>query len=128
MMRWRRFALFLFLAVLGVALPVLAQDSRFIAFPWGKQSMIAGPGCLDYPQPWEGTWNGCSEDTHQAWLADVRRWRDERRIRVGASDARYRDPALAWAQSAFMQPQAMMEDRYLYDPVTRRYTVGPLSG
>jgi gamma-glutamyl hercynylcysteine S-oxide synthase len=114
-------ALILFTAIL--AIPAAAQDSRYIPFPWGKQTMIAGPACLDYPQPWESAWSGCNEDAHQAWLADVRRWRDERRIRVGYSDARYRNPALAWPQAAFMQPQAMMEDRFLYDPVTRRYTV-----
>jgi iron(II)-dependent oxidoreductase len=100
-----------------------AQDSQFVAFPWTKQSMIGGPACLSYPQPWEGPWTACDEATHQAWLADVRRWRDERRIRVGLGDARYRDPHAAWARGAFMQAQAMIEDRYLYDPVAGRYTV-----
>jgi len=99
------------------------QDSRFVASDWAEQSMIAGPACLTYPQPWEGTWTPCDEATHEAWLADVRRWRDERRIRVGLSDARYRDPRVAWAHGAFMQAQAMVEDRYLYDPATGRYTV-----
>src|SRR5882757_7915385 len=87
------------------------QDSQFVAFPWSKQSMIAGPACLSYPQPWEGAWTACDEATHQAWLADVRRWRDERRIRVGLSDARYSDPRVGRARGAFMQAQAMIEDR-----------------
>src|SRR5579859_3840518 len=60
-----------------------AQDSRFVAYPWGKQSMIAGPACLAYPKAWESAWTPCDEETHEAWLADVRHWRDERRIRVG---------------------------------------------
>jgi formylglycine-generating enzyme required for sulfatase activity len=109
------------LALMPLAAP--AQDSRFVAFPWGKQTMIAGPGCLGYPEPWEGPWAACDDATHEAWLADVRRWRVERRIRVGHDDSRYRDPATTWTQSSFIQPQAMMEDRFLYDPATRRYTV-----
>jgi formylglycine-generating enzyme required for sulfatase activity len=32
-------------------------------------------------------------------------------------------PELKWAQSAFMQPQMMVHDRYFYDPVEHRYTV-----
>ncbi|HEX3996222.1 MAG TPA: SUMF1/EgtB/PvdO family nonheme iron enzyme, partial [Acetobacteraceae bacterium] len=41
-------------------------------------------------------------------------------------DTRYKDPRLKWAQSAFMQPQVMVEDRYLYDPAAGRYTVDRL--
>lgn len=29
-----------------------------------------------------------------------------------------------WAQSSFIQPQMMVEDRYFYDPIANRYTVG----
>ena len=32
-------------------------------------------------------------------------------------------PEFEWAQSSFMQPQSMIEDRYFYDPAARRYTV-----
>ena len=111
------------LAALAVCLPAGAQDSRYVAFPWSKQSMIGGPPCLGYPEPWEGPWTACDAATHRAWLTDVRRWRDERRIRVGLSDARYNDPALHWTQGAFLQAQAMVEDRYLFDPAAGRYTV-----
>jgi len=107
----------------ALATPAAAQDSRYVAFPWSKQSMIAGPACLDYPQPWEGAWTPCTAADHAAWLADVRRWRDERRIRIGYDGARYEDPRLAWTRRGFMQAQAMVEDRFLYDPATRRYTV-----
>src|ERR1700761_6098469 len=103
--------------------PAQAQDSQYVAFPWTKQSMIAGPACLAYPMPWEGPWSACTPAAHQAWLADVRRWRDERRIRIGYDGARYADPRVGWTHAAFLQAQAMVEDRYLYDPATGRYTV-----
>ncbi len=117
---------YLRLAALCLALccsRAVAQDSRYVAWGSFKQSMIAGPACANYPEPWEGPWADCTADAHAAWLADVRRWREERRIRIGLDDARYRNPALAWTSSAYMQPQAMVEDRYLYDPVTGHYTV-----
>ena len=57
------------------------------------------------------------------WLKDMQQYREERRIRAGLNGAVYERPELKWAQSSFMQPQSMVEDRYLYDPVTRRYTV-----
>jgi formylglycine-generating enzyme required for sulfatase activity len=40
--------------------------------------------------------------------------------------ARYDDPRLKWTQSSFIQPQVMVEDRYLFDPATGRYTVDRL--
>jgi iron(II)-dependent oxidoreductase len=57
------------------------------------------------------------------WLKDMQQYREERRIRAGLNVELYERPALKWAQSSFMQPQSMVEDRYLYDPVARRYTV-----
>ena len=33
-------------------------------------------------------------------------------------------PALHWTESSFIQPQMMVEDRYLYDPIAGKYTVG----
>jgi formylglycine-generating enzyme required for sulfatase activity len=32
-------------------------------------------------------------------------------------------PALKWTQSSFMQPQMMVQDRYIYDPAAGKYTV-----
>jgi iron(II)-dependent oxidoreductase len=46
-----------------------------------------------------------------------------RLVRVGYSDEFYTMPALQWTQSSFIQPQMMVEDRYIYDPLTRKYTV-----
>jgi len=58
-----------------------------------------------------------------AWLRDVQHWRRERLIRVGYNGSQYDRPELKWAQSSFMQPQMMIEDRYFYDPVAGAYTV-----
>jgi formylglycine-generating enzyme required for sulfatase activity len=58
------------------------------------------------------------------WLHEIEHWRLERRIRVGYEDSLYREPALLWTQSSFVQPQMMVHDRKFYDPATRRYTVG----
>ncbi len=96
-----------------------AQDTRFA--PEGQQ--IPGPGCLEMRGAWEGGSKPCSAEEHENWHADVRHWRDERRIRIGYDGARYDMPALKWAQSSFLQPQMMVEDRFFYDPLANRYTV-----
>ena len=57
------------------------------------------------------------------WLADIKHWRDERKIRIGYDGSQYARPEFKWAQSSFIQPQMMVEDRYFYDPVARKYTV-----
>jgi formylglycine-generating enzyme required for sulfatase activity len=57
------------------------------------------------------------------WLADMKQWRTEYLKKIGYDDAEYRRPELRWAQSSFMQPQMMVEDRYFYDPAAGQYTV-----
>ena len=57
------------------------------------------------------------------WLQEIRQYREERRIRAGLNGEIYARPELQWAQSSFMQPQSMVEDRFFYDPIARRYTV-----
>ncbi|HKW99954.1 MAG TPA: formylglycine-generating enzyme family protein [Bryobacteraceae bacterium] len=85
-------------------LALCAQDARYA--PQGDQ--IPGPASpADFP----------------AWLHDIRHWRAERKIRIGYSGAEYERPELRWAQRDFIQPQMMIEDRYFYDPVARKYTV-----
>jgi gamma-glutamyl hercynylcysteine S-oxide synthase len=121
--RWRSYVAQLFCFV-ALAIPAVskAQFSPSVPLPIFKQAMINGPECLKYPQ-WSLFANECSEGSHDAWLEEVHHWREERRVRVGFSDARYEDPRLQWAQRAFIQPQVMVEDRFLYDPVAGRYTV-----
>ncbi|NYE60712.1 formylglycine-generating enzyme required for sulfatase activity [Duganella sp. 1224] len=100
-----------------------AQDTRYVPHGSYTQLAIPAPACAAMNQPWEGPWQPCTGADHQEWLQDLRRWRDERRIRVGYDGSRYARPAAAWTQSSFMQAQMMVEDRYVYDPATRQYTV-----
>ncbi|HTV80076.1 MAG TPA: SUMF1/EgtB/PvdO family nonheme iron enzyme [Steroidobacteraceae bacterium] len=112
-------------AVLG-SLSAMGQSSG-PAIPSQQltQSMISGPQCLQFPGV-AVAWKECEADSHARWLAELSAWRRERRIKVGLDDERYRDARLRWTQSAFIQPQVMVEDRYLYDPRAGHYTVDRL--
>ncbi len=96
-----------------------AQDT----FNAPKGQQIPPPGCFTIRGAWEGGYVPCTPASHAEWLADVTHWRMERRIRIGYDPARYELPALKWTQSAFMQPQMMVHDRYFYDSVAHQYTV-----
>jgi len=105
--------------VVAVATVASAQDSKFSP----KDQQIPVPECLTMKGLWEDGTQPCSENEHEAWLADITHWRNERRIRIGYAGARYDIPPLKWTQSSFMQPQMMVHDRYFYDPVSGKYTV-----
>jgi len=98
---------------------------KFGRSPEGQQ--IPSPECFNRApwdrRSWFGGMDPCTPEEHDTWLTDLRRWREERRIRVGYDGSRYDLPALQWTQSSFIQPQMMVHDRYFYDPVARRYTV-----
>ena len=96
-----------------------AQDT----FNAPRDQQIPPPACFTIHGAWEGGYTPCTAFSHSAWLADISHWRSERRIRIGYDPARYELPALKWAQSAFMQPQMMVHDRYFYDPASQAYTV-----
>jgi iron(II)-dependent oxidoreductase len=96
-----------------------AQDSKF---PPAEQQ-IPVPECLTMRGLWEGGSKTCTQNEHEAWLADITHWRNERRIRIGYNGSRYDLPALQWTQSSFIQPQMMVHDRYFYDPIAGKYTV-----
>ena len=53
----------------------------------------------------------------------IQHWRNERLVRMGYDGSQYSRPEFKWAQSSFIQPQMMIEDRYFYDPVAGKYTV-----
>src|SRR6188508_874303 len=61
--------------------------------------------------------------SRDAWLKKMNAWREDARTRIKYDDAQYQRPELKWGQSSFVQPQAMVEDRYFYDPVAGKYTV-----
>ncbi len=92
------------LAVTLGALCLSAQDTRFQ--PQAEE--IPGP-----PNP----------AAFSSWLNEIQHWRQERLIRIGYNGSEYDRPELKWTQSSFVQPQMMIEDRYFYDPVARKYTV-----
>ena len=111
--------------VLGPVISASAADEKEVAtyvpwFPSATAPMITGPKCLEVPA---GGASGCRPEDHQRFLDALQYWRKARRIYAGYDDSRYNLPSLKWAQSSFIQPQAMIEDRYLYDPVAHKYTV-----
>jgi iron(II)-dependent oxidoreductase len=107
------------LAAALLTLPVLAQDTHHA--PVGQQ--IPSPECFVQKGAWQGGSKPCTPQDFDAWLKDITHWRAERKIRIGYSNERYQQPAFKWAQSAFIQPQMMVQDRYFYDPVAGKYTV-----
>ena len=103
-----------------------ADDWLFHPPPTGRamDQQLPGPLCLTSSFSFqEGRSKPCTARDYDAWLLDMRRERDERRIRIGYDGSRYDLPALKWTQSSFIQPQMMVQDRYFYDPATARYTV-----
>jgi iron(II)-dependent oxidoreductase len=109
------------LGILSVAitLAAAAQDTQF----GPREQQIPPPDCMNLHNAWEGPAPQCPPFMHDRWLRDLQHWRAERRIRVAYDGSRYDMPALKWTQSSFMQPQMMVHDRYLYDPVAGKYTV-----
>lgn len=58
-----------------------------------------------------------------AWLAAMKAWRTSERARINYDPINYTRPELQWAQRNPIQPQVMIEDRFIYNPATQRYTV-----
>ena len=104
----------------AIALAALAQDTQYPP----KDEQIPAPDCMNLHVSWDGVKQApCSADAHKSWLKDLDHWAMEMRIRAGYDPARYQQPATRWAQTSFIQPQMMVQDRYFYDPVAGRYTV-----
>jgi len=106
----------------ALAFPTGAQDTSFA--PQGSQ--IPGPG---HPTPgpsWRAErdeWKSGQLSDYGPWLADLQHWRREYLVRIGHDGSEYERPELKWTQRNFIQPQMMVEERYFYDPESRRYTV-----
>ncbi len=117
------------LQLLGVAILLLAsgkavrgQDTEFP--PQGEQ--IPGPVNKSEATEHCCAKRGQSPPSRQAfedWLSDITHYRRERLIRAGYHGDQYDRPELKWTQKAFIQPQVMIEDRFLYDPAAGKYTV-----
>jgi len=108
-----------FAALLQTGATALAQDTKYPP----RNQQIPAPECLFIRGAWQGGYTPCTPADREAWLKDISHWRFERRIRIGYNGDRYAIPELKWTQSAFFQPQMMVQERYFYDPVSRKYTV-----
>src|SRR5690242_10270733 len=99
-----------------------AQENRWR--PQGAQ--IPGPHGNSAQPEWLSEMQGWTRERpsdFDAWLSDIRAWRAERLVRIGYHDSEYRRPEFQWAQRNFISPQVMVEERYLFNPVTNQYTV-----
>ncbi len=85
------------------------------AMAWGQGVPLKTPG--------EVIFGPAAADDNAAWLRAMRQWREQRRADIHYDGSEYSRPELAWAQRSFIQPQVMVEERYLYDPVAGKYTV-----
>jgi formylglycine-generating enzyme required for sulfatase activity len=109
------------LTLLLLNAPAKAQDSHYA--PHGSVQQFSAPDCFIEKGAWEGGSRACTAKDFDEWLNDLTHWRAERKIRIGYSGQRYELPEFKWAQSAFIQPQMMVQERYFYDPVAGKYTV-----
>lgn len=99
------------------------QDTQFQ--PQGDQ--IPGPYSPTAKPEWASeleAWKTSQSGNHKKWLEDLKSWRREELIRIGFEDSQYKRPEFLWTQRDFISPQAMVEDRYFFDVVTGKYTVG----
>lgn len=113
------YQLWLFLMLSFAAAP---QDTNFA--PQGSQ--IPGPGNPTIGALWQAgrdDWRNRQVSERGPWLADLKHWRREYLIRIGYDATEYDRPELKWTQRNFIQPQMMVEERYFYDPESRKYTV-----
>src|SRR5579862_8795659 len=99
-------------AMLLTASTLVRSDDWSLRATIQVNQQVPAPTCLP-----------CTVTEHQTWLAQMRRARAERLIRIGYDGSRYALPEFKWTQSSFIQPQMMVHERYFYDPARQRYTV-----
>ncbi|HEY5080118.1 MAG TPA: hypothetical protein VII43_09725, partial [Opitutaceae bacterium] len=97
--------------------------------PHGSQ--LPGPGQAAGQGDWFASmtnWKRDGSGAFEGWILAMRAWRAQQLAAVHYDDAQYSRPELLWTQRDFVQPQVMVEDRLLYDPVAGKYTVDRLLG
>ncbi|MFI5194589.1 MAG: formylglycine-generating enzyme family protein [Chitinophagales bacterium] len=60
---------------------------------------------------------------YENWLSTMKSWRTAEKMRIHYRDTLYRRPATGWSRKIFIYTLTMAADRYLYDPVSGKYTV-----
>ena len=109
--------------ILALASPALRGQAVHIE---PKGSQLPGPAQDGAGQDWfDGmtNWRRDSAAGYDGWIKALRAWREGQLARISYDDSQYGRTELLWTQRDFVQPQTMVEERYLYDPATRRYTV-----
>jgi iron(II)-dependent oxidoreductase len=96
--------LFVFPATIGYS-KLFAQDIRLQG---SLHEMIAGP---------------VKPSDRDRWLDTLKLWRINERKKLNYDDKEYRRPEFNWVKTSFIYAQVMAHERYLYDPVTNKYTV-----
>lgn len=101
----------------------IAQYGEY-ALPHTVGQHLPTPGkAPGWPMANIGQWRIDVNAAVPVWLEEMRVWRTEHLVRMGYDDSEYRSKELLWSQRNFVHVQMMVEDRYFYDPVARKYTV-----
>jgi len=62
-----------------------------------------------------------SQEAYAAWARNLSEWRAATRAELDLG--LYDEPSLAWAATSFVETQAMIHDRMLFDRATQSWTV-----
>src|ERR1035437_8542613 len=60
---------------------------------------------------------------HEGWLSTMKKWRTEEKKSLNYNDSEYLKQGEHQVNKCFIYAQMMVEDRYFYDPILRKYTV-----
>jgi formylglycine-generating enzyme required for sulfatase activity len=64
-----------------------------------------------------------SASNYESWLSTMKKWRTDERKSLNYKDSEYLKQGEQRANKCFIYAQMMVEDRYFYDPILRKYTV-----